>query len=54
MWKATYYRKQAQVCLAPARITRDREKAVKYALAASRYLEQAERVLRETSLQPAE
>jgi hypothetical protein len=54
MWKAAYYRKQAQACLAIARLIQDKDKAARYALAASRYHEQAERILRETVLQPAE
>ena len=49
MWKAAYYRKQAQVCL-----VRDEEKAAKYALAASRYLEQADRVMSENTMQAAQ
>jgi hypothetical protein len=52
MWKAAYYRKHAQVFLALARVTRDDEKAAKYALIASLYLEEANRQLQATSLQP--
>jgi hypothetical protein len=54
MWRAAYYRKQAQTFLMLSRLTRDETKAARYALAASRYLEQAERVRAETMLQPAE
>jgi hypothetical protein len=54
MWKAAYYRKQAQACLAIARVLKDRDKAAQYALAADRYFRQAEQVLQETMMQPAE
>ena len=54
MWKTIYYRKQAQVCLALAHLTREEDKAAKNVVAASRYLEQADRLLRENTLQPAE
>jgi hypothetical protein len=54
MWKAAYYRKQAQTFLMVARLTQDRKKAARYALLASQYLEKAERITAETMMLPAE
>jgi hypothetical protein len=54
MWKATYYRKQAQIFLVLSRMARDQQTAARYALAASEYLEKAERILAETVMEPAE
>jgi hypothetical protein len=54
MWKAAYYWKQAQACLAIARVLKDRGKAAQYALAADRYFRKAEQVLRETMMHPAQ
>ena len=53
MWKAAYYKKQEQICLALAQLARDKRKAAMYALAASQYHEEAERVVRDTALKPA-
>jgi len=54
MWKLLYYRKQAQVFLALARLANSEAEAARYAVIASRYLEKAERGPAEPMMLPAE
>lgn len=51
MWKAAYYRKQAEACLAIARILSDKRRAEQFTLAASKYLAKAEQAERESGPQ---
>jgi hypothetical protein len=54
MWKAAYYKKQAQTFLMLARVSRDPEKAARYTVLAGQFFEKAERVLAEAMMQTAE
>jgi hypothetical protein len=51
MWKAAYYRKQAEACLAIARMLRESPRAEQLTLAASKYLAKAEQAERESGAQ---
>jgi hypothetical protein len=52
MWKALYYRKQAQSFLMMSRLTRDEDKAARFALIASEYFEKADRATAEATMHP--
>jgi hypothetical protein len=51
MWKAAYYRKQAEACLAIARMLPEKTRAEQFTLAASKYLAKAEKAERESKPQ---
>jgi hypothetical protein len=52
MWKAAYYRKQAETFLLMARLTRDEAKAARFTLLASKFYEKADRALAQSDLHP--
>ena len=52
MWKAAYYRKQAETFLLISRLTRDEAKAARFALLASKFFEKADRAVGKSDMQP--